>query len=121
GRVLLRLSSVTLCPRAIAYSTCSGPVNPVPPRIRMFSDAFARSTGRGEEGRVSADTAEANPGSDSRPSAPAATAEAFRKVRRFGGTAPPGGKAADSRLVSQLGERARLSTARGPTGGVWIL
>ena len=30
--------------RAIAYSTCSGPVKPVPPRIRMLSEAFARPT-----------------------------------------------------------------------------
>ena len=49
GRVLLRLISVTSCPRAIAYSTCSGPVNPVPPRMRILSGFFARSTGARRE------------------------------------------------------------------------
>src|SRR5437016_5742681 len=46
GCVLPRLNVVTLCPRLSAYRTWYGPVNPVPPRMRMrrgFTDFSANS------------------------------------------------------------------------------
>jgi hypothetical protein len=67
--------SVTSWPRLIAYSTCSGPVKPVPPRMRIFSFFGARGIDSAAEAT-----------SASVPSAmalPAAAAETFRKVRRL--------------------------------------
>src|ERR1041385_3087177 len=110
GRVLLRLISVTLWPRAIAYSTCSGPVNPVPPRIRMLSDAPARSVRRRAG---SADTTGESLENGSRPSAPAATAEALRKVRRLVATSGSGVEVYRLLVDPQLGRRPRLPTVRG--------
>src|ERR1051325_12071580 len=83
GRVLLRLNNVTRCPRAIAYSTCSGPVNPVPPRIRMLSGALARPTSRRRvDGVASDDVAPADRiESGPRPNAPPNAADHLRKVR----------------------------------------
>src|SRR6185437_11281238 len=77
--------SVTLWPRAIAYSTCSGPVNPVPPRIKMSSAALARSTGsrRTSPGSTSpsASFGAPNPVAPRAP-APATAADTLRNVRR---------------------------------------
>src|SRR5215210_7787651 len=57
----------------MAYSTCSGPVKPVPPRIRMFSGLRARA--------VSLDQIKS--GNAPSPTAPAAAPESLMKLRRF--------------------------------------
>ena len=67
-----RLNRVTRCPRASAYWTWNGPVKPVPPRIRMSSGFFARSTGADPE-------AAARPG---RAAEAAASAPSLNRSRR---------------------------------------
>src|ERR1019366_8530438 len=85
GRVLLRLKSVTRCPRAVAYSTCSGPVKPVPPRMRMSSGFAARPAGfASDRGREAAFSPNASVGTPARPMAPPAAETDLMKVRRVG-------------------------------------
>ena len=67
-----RLKRVTVCPRATAYSTMWGPMNPVPPSTRMV-------IGVGVSSPWSPYGAQAAP----RPRAPAAAAVVFRNSRRF--------------------------------------
>jgi hypothetical protein len=49
-------------PRASACSTCSGPVNPVPPMTKMLSGAAARSIGRREPWVCSSSAPKESPG-----------------------------------------------------------
>src|SRR5262249_46447060 len=102
GRVLLRLINVTECPRAIAYSTCSGPVNPVPPRMRILSGFFARPT---------ACSATLSEGITPSPKAPLKAAEVLRKSRREVIGVPGGGT--EGRATN--GERRTASDERRAT------
>src|SRR6185437_3021183 len=114
--------SVTLWPRAIAYSTCSGPVKPVPPRIRMSSGVPARSIGarRSSSGITLPNAsfgAAPSPVAPKAP-APATAAETLRNVRRSVDTndLPGGGGLDGNPLAFASGGQATVATASGDGG-----
>src|SRR5688572_27870714 len=81
GFVRPRLNSVIVCPRAIAYSTCRGPMKLVPPRMRIFFGAIA--PGRFVAAATPRGSAPATLGRMPRPRAPLAVAAVRRKSRRL--------------------------------------